>query len=124
MNTAIIMLGSNVDAEENLQSAKEKLSDIFELVRESSVVISKPNGNNYKSDFYNKAIILLSVENEEETISIFKDIELEMGRTVNSKKKGIIPIDIDLIFWNEKLVHEDYERFEFVRTCIDEIKEK
>ena len=124
MNTAIIMLGSNVDAEENLQSAKEKLSDIFELVRESSVVISKPNGNNYKSDFYNKAIVLLSVENEEETISIFKDIELEMGRTVNSKKKGIIPIDIDLIFWNEKLVHEDYERFEFVRTCIDEIKEK
>ena len=124
MNTAIIMLGSNVDAEENLQSAKEKLSDIFELVRESSVVISKPNGNNYKSDFYNKAIILLSVENEEETISIFKDIEMEMGRTVNSKKKGIIPIDIDLIFWNEKLVHEDYERFDFVRTCIDEIKEK
>ncbi len=123
MNTAIIMLGSNVDAEENLQSAKEKLSDIFELVKESSVVISKPNGNNYKSDFYNKAIILLSVENEEETISIFKDIELEMGRTVNSKKKGIIPIDIDLIFWNEKLVHDDYNRFEFVRTCIDEIKE-
>lgn len=116
------MLGSNVDAEDNLKSAKEKLSTNFEIVKESAIVISKPLGKHYTSNFYNKAIILLSVETKEETVSIFKDIELEMGRTSDSKNKGIIPIDIDLIFWNKKLVHKDYERFEFVRNCINEIQ--
>jgi 2-amino-4-hydroxy-6-hydroxymethyldihydropteridine diphosphokinase len=122
MNTAIIMLGSNVDEDNNLQSAKEKLSTNFEIVRESAVVISNPLGKHYKSKFHNKAIVLLSVETKDETISIFKDIELEMGRISDSKKNGIIPIDIDLIFWNGKLVHGDYERFEFVRNCINEIR--
>ena len=122
MNTAIIMLGSNVDAENNLQLAKEKLCTIFEIVRESAVVKSKPQGENYKSEFLNKAIILSSDDNENGTISIFKDIELELGRTQHSKLKGTIPIDIDLIFWNDKLVNQDYTQFEFVRTCVDEIK--
>jgi len=45
-----------------------------------------------------------------------------MGRTPTSKSEGIIPIDIDLIFWNDKLASQDYERFDFVRYCINEIK--
>ena len=122
MNTAIIMLGSNADAENNLHLAKEKLSARFEIAKESSVVLSKPLGKNYKSDFLNKAMMLLSDDNEKETVSIFKDIEAEMGRTPTSKSEGIIPIDIDLIFWNDKLASQDYERFDFVRYCINEIK--
>jgi len=122
MNTAIIMLGSNADAENNLQLAKEKLSARFEIAKESSVDLSKPLGKNYKSDFLNKAMMLLSDDNEKETVSIFKDIEAEMGRTPTSKSEGIIPIDIDLIFWNDKLASQDYERFDFVRYCINEIK--
>lgn len=122
MNTAIVMLGSNTDAENNQQLAKEKLSAFFEIASESTVITSKALGKNYKADFLNKALILFSDENEKETISIFKDIEIEMGRTPDSKTQGTIPIDIDLIFWNEKLVNEDYNRFEFVRNCVDEIK--
>lgn len=121
MNTAIVMLGSNTDALNNLNRAKELLSACFEIVKESSVISSKPVGKNYKSEFSNKAVILLSVETEEETKSIFKDIETEMGRTQQSKKTGIVPIDIDLIFWNDKQVHVDYDRFDFVRNCIKEI---
>jgi 2-amino-4-hydroxy-6-hydroxymethyldihydropteridine diphosphokinase len=90
-------------------------------VKESSVIFSKPLGKHYKADFQNKAIILSSDDNETGTISIFKDIETEMGRTPESKINGSIPIDIDLIFWNEKLVNEDYNRFEFVRICVNEI---
>jgi 2-amino-4-hydroxy-6-hydroxymethyldihydropteridine diphosphokinase len=122
MNTAIIMLGSNVDTNANLELAKEKLSLQFEIVKESSTISSKPFGSNYISDFCNKAIKLLSDETKEETISIFKNIEVEMDRTPECKESGIMPIDIDLIFWNDIQVHTDYDHFDFVKKCVNEIK--
>ena len=122
MNTAIIMLGSNINASVNLELAKEKLSLQFDIVKESSGISSKPFGSHYKSDFCNKAIKLLSAETREESISIFKSIEVEMGRTPESKKNGIVPIDIDLIFWNDTQVHTDYNNYDFVKRCVDEIK--
>ncbi len=122
MNTAIIMLGSNSNADINLELAKDLLSSYFDVVKESSTTTSKPFGKNYHADFWNKALKILSVETKEETIYIFKNIEAEMGRTADSKKSGIIPIDIDLIFWNDNQVHFDYDRFDFVRKCINEIR--
>jgi len=122
MNIAIIMLGSNIKTDINLELAKEKLSTYFDIIKESSIITSKPYGKHYLSDFQNKAVKLLSVETKEETISIFKNIEMEMDRTLESKQSGKIPIDIDLIFWNENQVHRDYDRFEFVRKCVDEIR--
>jgi len=122
MNTAIVMLGSNVQPDSNLEIVKEKLSENFEILKQSNRLISKPIGKNYKNDFHNESIMLLSVETIQETILIFKDIEKQLGRTADSKQKGEIPIDIDLIFWNDVLVHDDYNRFDFVKRCIDEIK--
>jgi 2-amino-4-hydroxy-6-hydroxymethyldihydropteridine diphosphokinase len=122
MNTALIMLGSNSNADHNLELSKEKLSEYFELVSQSSRLFTKPFGKHYTADFQNEAIKILSSETADETRIIFKQIEMEMGRTPESKKLGLIPIDIDLIFWNEKLLHEDYNRFDFVKTCVDEIK--
>ena len=121
MNTAITMLGSNFNATDNIELAIEKLSDHFELISQSTILISKPVGEKYKVDFHNIALKLSSDETAQETKLIFKEIENELGRTPESKQLGIIPIDIDLVFWNENLIHPDYDRFDFVRKCIDEI---
>ena len=115
------MIGSNVNTEFNLELAKEKLSLQFEIIKESTCSISKPVGNHYIVDFCNKAIKLLSDETKEETITIFKNIEAEMGRTTENKISGFMPIDIDLIFWNDHKVHTDYDRFDFVRKCVKEV---
>jgi len=56
MNTAIVMLGSNVNQEQNLILAKEKLSEFFEILDESSILITKPVGKKYNTDFHNQAI--------------------------------------------------------------------
>lgn len=121
MNSAITMLGSNFNASENIELAIEKLCEHFELISQSTMLITKPVGEKYKADFLNIAIKLSSDETALETKAIFKEIEIELGRTPESKELGIIPIDIDLVFWNEKLIHPDYHRFDFVRKCIDEI---
>jgi len=123
MNTALIMIGSNYNAETNMELAKEKLSEYFEIVSQSSTLMTKAVGNMYKGDFRNEALAILSDDTSEGTRAMFKQIEKDMGRTRESKAKGEVPIDIDLIFWNEYLIHEDYNRFAFVKKCIDEIKE-
>jgi 2-amino-4-hydroxy-6-hydroxymethyldihydropteridine diphosphokinase len=121
MNTAIIMLGSNTNAEQNIDLAKEKISEFYEIVSVSSPLITKPHGKHYKSDFRNEAIKLLSDETAEETKATFKQIEIELGRTPENKKQGVMPIDIDLIYWNGTVLNQDYERFDFVKQCTDEI---
>jgi len=122
MNTALVMLGSNSQPEQNIELAIDKLSQFFEIEKQSLLVETKPHGKHYISNFQNLALKILSEETAEETKLIFKDIEKEMGRSPESKIKGAIPIDIDLIFWNDNLLHRDYERFEFVKKCIDELK--
>ncbi|MFA5045810.1 MAG: 2-amino-4-hydroxy-6-hydroxymethyldihydropteridine diphosphokinase [Paludibacter sp.] len=122
MNSVLVMLGSNSNAEENLSQAYKKLESRFDIIKQSSILITKPFGKQYIHDFHNMALKLYTNENFDETRAIFKSIEKEHGRTSESKTSGIIPIDIDLIFWNDAIVHQDYGRFEFVRKCIDEVK--
>jgi len=122
MNTAIVMLGSNINGEENLERAKQRLSDFFEILDESSVLVTAPVGKKYKADFHNQAIKILSDDTAKEIAKHFKHIENEMGRSAQTNVQGIVPIDIDLIFWNGEQKRADYDKFDFVRKCVDEIK--
>jgi len=99
-----------------------KLIECFEITDRSLQVNTEAVGTQFSQSFNNVALKISSTKALDETISIFKQIELEMGRKTDSKLTGIIPMDIDLIFWNEVQVHEDYNRFEYVKTCVNEIK--
>jgi 2-amino-4-hydroxy-6-hydroxymethyldihydropteridine diphosphokinase len=121
MNSVFIMLGSNIHPEINLELAKTKIALSFQMDACSEVLVTEPVGSHYLSPFTNIAIKVLTLHSLEETKLILKQIEMDMGRTLDCKKLGIIPIDIDLIFWNEDLVHRDYNRFPFVKTCIDQL---
>jgi 2-amino-4-hydroxy-6-hydroxymethyldihydropteridine diphosphokinase len=122
MNTAMIMLGSNTNPLINIEIAVSKLVIYFEIISESLPVITEPYGDQFSFDFHNVAIKLRTNNTQEATTAIFKRIEIEMGRKPDSKLTGLIPMDIDLIFWNDNLVHKDYTRYEYVRNCINEIK--
>jgi len=122
MNTALLMLGSNLVAFENITEALKKLEKNFELGSRSSTIISQPEGKQYANEFMNLALKISTDKTKVETIIILKQIEKALGRTPESKITGQIPIDIDLISWNNIIEHQDYNRFQFVRDCIDEIK--
>lgn len=124
MNTALVMLGSNYQKEQNIDRAKEKLSEYFEITDESRLLLTKPIGKKYKNDFLNQAITLLSADSAKETQKHFKHIEDELGRSPLKNIIGDVPIDIDLIFWNGEQKRNDYDRFDFVRECIDELIQK
>lgn len=42
----------------------------------------------------------------EDLFRIFKEMEKAAGRTPGGKKVGIVPLDIDIAMWNEKLKTE------------------
>ena len=123
MNTAIVMLGSNMDKKKNMELVKIKLADYFEIIDQSKIIESEPVGEKYKHNFLNQAIKILSDDSAEQTAIHFKHIETEMGRSASTSKKGEVPIDIDLIFWNKELKRDDYTKYDFVKICVDEIKD-
>ncbi len=124
MNEGIIILGSNYKQDENLSKAKDKINEKYEIIDESNILITLPRTTKYKNHFLNQAIKILSDEYYEDSVRFFKQIEQELGRTPDGKAKGIIPIDIDFVFWNQKAMRDDYEKWDFVRICIDQIKDK
>lgn len=121
MNTAIVMIGTNMD-QENLTKAQERISEFYEILDRSVILQTKPIGKKYKTDFFNQAIKILSDDTAKETANHFKHIENEMGRSSFTSQKGEVPIDIDLIMWNGEIKRSDYEKYSFVRQCVDEIK--
>jgi 7,8-dihydro-6-hydroxymethylpterin-pyrophosphokinase len=56
------MLGANLNGEENIRKIREKLSDYFEIIDESSILVTKPIGKKYKTDFANQAIKIITDE--------------------------------------------------------------
>lgn len=125
MNTAIVMLGSNFHKEENLDRAKELLSEVFEITGESRVLQTKARGKKSNSaDYLNQAITILSADSAKETQRHFKHIEDLLGRSPLTSMMGDVPIDIDLIFWNGVQKRNDYDRFDFVKELVDELLDK
>ena len=123
MNTAIVMLGANINQEENLIIARNRLNDFFEILDESTILITQPIGKKYKTEFHNQAIKILSDDTAKETVKHFKHIENEFGRSAQTNQRGEVPIDIDLIFWNGVQKRSDYDKYPFVKQCVDEIKD-
>ncbi len=124
MNTAIVMLGSNIEQDINLTRAKERLADFFEILDESTMLVTDPIGKKYTTKFHNQAIKIISDDSAKEVARLFKQIENEMGRSALTSQRAEVPIDIDLIFWNNVQKRSDYDRFPFVRQCVDEIKDR
>ena len=57
----------------------------------------------------------------DELHALFKQIERRMGRTAEGKRQGIIPIDIDLIRWNDHLLKPDDYRRDYVQEALAQL---
>ena len=111
MNKGLISIGSNTDSKDNLTVCVQLLKDRFERIIFSDTSETKPYGSNYKNDFINQLAYIYTDKEKEEVIDVLKQIEHNMGRTPDDKKKGIVIIDIDLVIWNREILKpEDIKR--------------
>lgn len=104
-NKAIICIGSNKDRSENIDQVIRTLQAHYPGARfstpEMADAVDLPEGS---KPFLNLVAMLPTLEEKEELIAFLKELEEDMGRDPDDDEGGIIPMDLDLIEWNEEVV--------------------
>lgn len=102
-----LCLGSNCSSR-LVEEAIEWLGTVLTDVRSSGLYSTPPLKGN--GDSYFNAVVTGSTSNSlDECNATFKTYERECGRDERCREKGIVPIDIDIVIWNDKVIRErDY----------------
>lgn len=105
MNTAYLLLGSNIgNKEKNLSLAVKWLKNsVGKIISKSSVYSSTAWGNSDQPDFLNQAICIQTHLMPEELMQTILIIEKKLGRERTEKWAPRI-IDIDLLLFNEEII--------------------
>lgn len=103
-NRVLLGLGSNWDKEKNMERAAEMLRAHFVFIRFSQPVYTEPIDCLLSTTFLNQVAVLYSEERPEQIRDVLKEIERRIGRTPEDKSRGRVPIDIDLLQWNDQVL--------------------
>ena len=122
MNECIIGIGSNIDAEANIQNMLKILEERVNIVRISSFLKTKPIGISEQPYFTNGAV-KISTDFDRKTLNReLKRIEDELGRDRSAPKFGPRTIDLDIVVWNGEIVDKDYYTRDFLQESVNEIR--
>ena len=121
MNSAIIGLGSNIDAPQNILKAKTVLAEQFEIMKESVFVTTKSVGYPQQANFINGAVLLKTSLDLSQVKKALKIIESQLGRRPSPDKFGPRIIDLDIIVWNDQVIDQDFYYREYLRKSILEL---
>ena len=123
-----LSLGSNIKPEENLNKARELLSQKYQLEKESKTYKTKSEGFEGE-DFLNQVVCLTTEDSAEKVAAALKDIEKKIGREDRSEKFSDREIDIDLLLYGKyvgkvlgkDIPHADIDLYKFVLEPLAEI---
>ncbi|MFZ5752793.1 MAG: 2-amino-4-hydroxy-6-hydroxymethyldihydropteridine diphosphokinase [Bacillota bacterium] len=103
-----LALGSNVgDPVRNLLWAIERLTEAgLKMIKPSGIYLTEPVGYLDQPDFYNMVIKMETDLEPRKVLEICQAIEVESGR-VREIPWGPRTLDIDILFFGERLVHEE-----------------
>ncbi len=121
MNTVIIGIGSNLDAESNILKMLEILKKHVQVIQVSEMVKTKPIGIKEQPDYTNGAVKIESELNREQLTNLLKLIEDQMGRDRTVAKFGPRNIDLDIVVWNGEVVDKDYYTRDFLQKSVKEL---
>ncbi len=121
MNRIILSVGSNVNPTKNIKKAKEILSQEQTLIRESRFRQTKPVGLVGQPDFLNGAFYIVTSLDRVNLKKYLNSLEKRLGRRKLPGGVDSNVIDLDIIVFNDVIVDNDYEDYEFVSLAVDEI---
>lgn len=122
-NQVIVVLGSNIDAEKNINVALSLLEKYFKVNKISSVLKTTPIGITNQPDFLNAAVLMETSLEREALIQRLKALEDELGRDRTRPKFGPREIDLDILSWNGKIVDDDYYSRDFLQQLVAELNQ-
>lgn len=124
MKSCIISLASNSNQEENLSEARSRLGQILSDCSYTRSLWTKPYKASADSSFAseqkpadNESLYINQLLYARTTLGVevlqeaLKDIEQTMGRNEENRRKGIVPIDLDLMAYDKERYHlNDWQR--------------
>ena len=121
----IVSVGSNINPEENIAKTTEILSGECTLLGEATVIQTEPDGFKDQPDFLNGAYLLETDLPYDDFNAYLKAVEKRIGRVKGPIKSGPRAIDLDIIFWDGEVVHDDYRsNKEYVIQPVNELLDK
>lgn len=118
---AVIGIGSNIDAEQNVKMALNYLADVVRVLKVSDFVKTKPLGIKNQQWFTNGAARVQSRLNQSDLNKQLKQIEDKMGRDRTRPKYGPREIDLDIVVFDNKIIDEDYHQRDFLKKAVDQV---
>ena len=122
-----LSLGSNIEAEKNLDFAEKELNKILTNTKSSSIYRTKAEGFE-GDDFLNSIISGDSIESFDELNKKLKSIEDAAGRNRSAAKFSARTLDIDIVLQideGEEILFEsdEIEKYTFVSEPLKELLE-
>ena len=125
--TVFISIGSNLYAEKNILLVKDHLDLLFDVTYSS--IYKTPAEGFIGEDFLNRVCKFETEMNPYEVRRILKEIEKDMGRTIDQKGMSNRVIDLDLILYGDFEINDleleipsaDIEKYKFVLEPLAEI---
>ena len=125
LHSVIVSVGSNINPEKNLDSARLVLSRECVFYSEAAVIETEPDGYKDQPDFLNGAFLLGTDLAYQDFNQYLKTVEARLGRVKGPIKSGPRCIDLDIIIWDGKVVHDDYiEEKYYVMVPVNELLQR
>jgi len=107
MKKIFLLLGTNIgDLKTNLLGAMANLQQKgIRIIKKSKIYKTAPWGNKNQPDFLNMAIEVECDYSPTELLRVIKEIEKKMGRKATAKRWQQRIIDIDILFYGEKIIN-------------------
>lgn len=109
MNKLILSLGGNQgDVKDTFHKAEQLISDEIGLItKTSSNYKTAAWGNTHQPDFLNKVIEVTTESSVDDCLQKVLSIEKRLGRIRTEKKWEERTIDIDILFYNDLIIHQE-----------------
>lgn len=115
MNSYVICLGSNtLQRDATLAAAVAALGKIS-----TTHVATRPYAcesyNGLGATYHNIVMSGSTHIDLDELVVLTKQLEVDAGRLPDSKTTGIMPLDVDIVVWNDEVISsDDYTRLHFI----------
>lgn len=126
MNSAIILLGSNIDPENNITAALRVLRQDLQVISVSGplktpTVIKSGQHGITTGFFINAAAKIDWPYQKSQLITRLKQYETALGRATAQKGWQDRVIDFDLVGWNGKLTDTCFNKYRWFQTLINQL---
>lgn len=123
-NKAIISIGSNEHRTANVKKIMEVLTEHFPSIRFSTPQLTEPVDMPEDAKAFLNLIALFETDLEREALEAeLKRFEVKLGRDHDDDEDGIIPMDLDIIEWNDEVYKPRDMVRPYVVAGLDELDE-